>query len=143
VSVSVEVTVDRSPAEVFGYLADGERLPEWMEEFDYVRGGPPGPGASYRYRMRRGAESTFEYSEYEPPRRVAWTGPAVRAGPGSLAPNGSFTVEPADGASRVRVELDPRPGGLFRLLLPLLRRSMRASAVQDLARLKAQLERSR
>ena len=139
-SVSVEVTIERSPAEVFDHVADGERLPDWMEQFEYVRGGPPGPGASYRYRMSRGAESSFEYSEYDPPRRVAWTGPAVRAGPGSLAPNGSFTVEPADGGSRVLLELDPRPGGVFRLLLPLLRRSMRASAVQDLSRLKAQLE---
>jgi uncharacterized protein YndB with AHSA1/START domain len=105
-----------------------------------VEGGPPGLGATYRYRMSRGAESAFEYREFDPPRRLRWAGPPLRTGPGSLAPNGSFTVEPANGGSRVRVELDPRASGLLRALMPLLRRSMRGGAVQDLARLKALLE---
>ena len=139
-SVSVEVTIERPPEEVFAQLADARRLPGWMEEFESVEGGPPGPGAGYRYRMRRGAESTFAYVEFDPPRRIRWSGPPVKTGPGSLAPDGTFPAEPAGGASRVRMELDPRPGGILRALTPLLRRSMRSGAVQDLARLKAQLE---
>jgi hypothetical protein len=54
--------------------------------------------------------------------------------------NGSFTVEPANGGSRMRVELDPRPGGPPARAMPLLRPSMRSGALQDLARLKALLE---
>jgi uncharacterized protein YndB with AHSA1/START domain len=40
-SVSVEVTIERPPDEVFAHLADAERLPEWMEEFESWRAGHP------------------------------------------------------------------------------------------------------
>ena len=143
-AVSVEVTVGRPPEEVFPVVADGERLPDWMEDFERVEQtseGPPGLGTEYRYKMRRAPESTFEWSEFEPGRRVRWAGPPLKTGPGSLEPRGGIDVEPADGGSRVRVTLDPRAGGAMKLLLPLMRRSMRNGAVQNLSRLKAMLER--
>jgi uncharacterized membrane protein len=143
-AVSVEATVERPPEEVFPLVADGERLPEWMEDFERVEQvseGPPALGTEYRYKFKRSPESTFEWSEFEPGRRVAWSGPPLKTGPGSLQPRGGIDVEPAPEGSRVRVTLDPLPGGVMKAVLPLMRRSMRNAAVQNLSRLKAMLER--
>jgi uncharacterized membrane protein len=143
-AVSVEVTVERPPQEVFPVVADGERLPEWMEDFERVEQvseGPPRLGTEYRYKMRRSPESTFEWSEFEPGRRVRWSGPPVKTGPGSLEPRGGIEVEPSEDGSRVRVTLDPIPHGVMKLLMPVMRRSMRNGAIQNLSRLKALLQR--
>jgi uncharacterized membrane protein len=142
--VSVEVTIGRPPEKVFPVVADGERLPEWMEDFERVEQlseGPPALGTEYSYKFKRSPESTFEWSEFEPGRRVAWSGPPLKTGPGSLQPRGGIDVEPAPEGSRVRVTLDPLPGGVMKAMLPLLRRSMRNGAVQSLSRLKALVER--
>ena len=141
--VSVEVTVERPPEAVFGVVADGERLPEWMQDFERVEQiseGPPGLGTEYRYKMSRGPESTFAWSEFEAGRRVRWRGPPLKTGPGSLEPRGGIDVEPADDGSLVRVTLDPVPRGAIRLAMPIMRRSMRNGAVESLSRLKALLE---
>jgi uncharacterized membrane protein len=143
-AVSVEATVERPPEEVFPIVADGERLPEWMEDFERVEQvseGPPRLGTEYRYKFKRSPESTFEWSEFEPGRRVAWDGPPLKTGPGSLRPRGGIDVEPAEEGSRVRVTLDPLPSGAMKVVLPLMRRSMRNGAVQNLSRLKALVER--
>lgn len=143
-AVSVEATIGRPPEDVFPVVADGERLPEWMEDFERVEQvseGSPAQGTEYRYKFKRSPESTFEWSEFEPGRRVAWSGPPLKTGPGSLQPRGGIDVEPAPEGSRVRVTLDPLPGGVMKALLPVLRRPMRKGAVQSLSRLKALVER--
>ena len=108
---------------------------------EQVSEGPPGLGTEYRYKFKRSPESTFEWSEFEPGRRVAWSGPPLKTGPGSLQPRGSIDVEPAAEGSLVRVTLDPLPGGVMKLLLPVMRRAMRNGAVENLSRLKAMVER--
>ena len=143
-AVSVEATIGRPPEEVFPVVADGERLPEWMEDFERVEQvseGPPARGTEYRYKFKRSPESTFEWSEFDPGRRVAWSGPPLKTGPGSLQPRGGIDVEPAPEGSRVRVTLDPLPGGVKKAMLPVLRRPMRKGAVLSLSRLKALVER--
>jgi uncharacterized membrane protein len=143
-AVSVEATVERPPEEVFPLVADGERLPEWMEDFERVEQvseGPPALGTEYRYKFKRSPESSFEWSEFEPGRRVAWSGPPLKTGPGSLQPRGGIDVEPAPEGSLVRVTLDPLPGGVMKVVLPLMRRAMRNGSVQNLSRLKALVER--
>jgi hypothetical protein len=37
VQVESEITVERSRADVFGYIARGERLPEYVTEFAWVK----------------------------------------------------------------------------------------------------------
>ena len=143
-AVSVEATVERPPEDVFPVVADGERLPEWMEDFERVEQvseGAPSLCTEYRYKFKRSPESTFEWTEFEPGRRVAWSGPPLKTGPGSLKPRGGIDVEPAPEGSLVRVTLDPLPGGAMKVVLPLMRRAMRNGAVQNLSRLKALVER--
>ena len=68
--VEAEIAVARPRPEVFSYLKDAARLPEYMTEFELVEQvseGPPRVGTQYRYRMARGqAKGTFEWLSAPP-----------------------------------------------------------------------------
>ena len=141
--IETELEIERPPGEVFEYLADGENLPRWMDEFAEVQkvsDGPIGKGTTYAYKMKRGPSSTFQWSEYEPGYKVAWEGPAVGAGVGKLEPRGSFEIEPIRTGARVRGTLRPQTRGLLKLLSPLMARSIRMGSARDFLRLKRILE---
>src|SRR5918998_5985742 len=99
--LEAETTVAREQQEVFDYLAHAERLPEYVTEFESVSQATPGEparGTEYRYRMSRGGtEGTFEWTEFEPPSRLAWHGPPVKSGPGSMEPSGWWELSDAGG----------------------------------------------
>jgi uncharacterized protein YndB with AHSA1/START domain len=137
------VTIDRSAAEVFDYLAHGEHLPDYIDDFDRVaheQDGPPAKGHVYSYKMKRGAEGTFEWTEFEPNHKLAWSGPTVKQGPGSMQPAGSWELSEHDGHTHVNLVMAPEPGGLFKLLGPLFKRSMAKGNERGLQKLKSRLE---
>jgi|SRR5215211_2217925 len=139
-----DITIARPRAEVFDYLAHGERLPEYIDDFESVtheQEGEPGEGHVYSYRMRRGAEGTFEWTEFRPHDRLAWRGPAVKQGPGTMRPSGAWELSEEDGGgTHVRLVMAPEPGGLFKLFAPLMKRGMAKGNERGLANLKARLE---
>ena len=138
-----DITINRPRAEVFDYLAHGERLPEYIDDFELVaheQDGEPAQGHVYSYRMKRGAEGTFEWSEFRPHDRLAWTGPAVKQGPGSMRPSGSWELTEHEGHTHVKLVMSPEPGGLFKLLAPLMKRSMAKGNERGLQKLKTRLE---
>jgi uncharacterized protein YndB with AHSA1/START domain len=143
--VEAETTVNRPRAEVFDYIAQGEQLPEYVTEFAWVKkvtDGQPARGTEYSYKMARGqAEGTFDWTEFEPPSRLAWHGPPAKAGPGSMEPSGHWELTDADGgATHVKLVMDPRPGGLFKLMAPFMAMGMRKGNARALERLKEKLE---
>lgn len=141
--VEAETTVARPVQEVFDYLAHAEYLPEYMSDFETVTlasGGPPGPGAEYRYKMKRGGEGTFKWTRFEPTTALAWEGPPVKVGPGSMEPAGRWELSPAGDRTRIRFVMAPRPGGLFKWLAPFMAAAMRRENVVALERLKERLE---
>ena len=142
--IESEITVDTPRAEVFDYIARGERLPEYVTEFAWVRqasDGEPARGTTYSYKMARGpAEGTFEWTEFEPHSRLAWHGPPAKAGAGSMEPSGWWELADAGAGTRVKLVMAPRPGGLFRLLAPLMSMGMRRGNADALKRLKQRLE---
>jgi uncharacterized membrane protein len=143
VGESVEI---RCPArDVFDYLAHGENMPRWISVFEKVEQdseGPPAKGTIYRYRMasRRRPESTFEWTEFEPGRKLAWEGPAIAVGLGTLEPSGEYELSECDGATRVTMRMHPKTTGIATLLSPLMSRSMRKEAAENVQRLKETLE---
>jgi uncharacterized protein YndB with AHSA1/START domain len=144
--VEAEITVARAAAEVFEYLAHAERLPEYMTEFAWVRQtseGPPGQGTQYSYKMARGqAEGRFTWTEFEPPSSLGWQGPTARTGFGSMEPSGRWELAGAGEGTDVKLIMTPKPGGLFKLLAPVLSAGMRKNNANALERLKQRLERS-
>jgi uncharacterized protein YndB with AHSA1/START domain len=138
-----EITINRPRTEVFDYLAHGERLPEYIDDFERVtheQEGEPGQGHVYSYKMKRGAEGTFEWTEFRPNDKLAWDGPAVKQGPGSMRPSGWWELSEANGGTRVHLVMAPEPGGLFKLMAPLMKRSMSKGNERALGVLKSRLE---
>ena len=142
--VESEITVKRPRSEVFDYIAHGERLPEYVTEFAWVRQvseGEPARGTEYSYKMARGqAEGTFDWTEFERDSRLAWHGPPAKAGGGSMEPSGHWELSDEDGGTHVKLVMEPRPGGLFKLMAPFMSMGMRKGNARALQRLKEKLE---
>jgi uncharacterized protein YndB with AHSA1/START domain len=142
--LEAETRVDRPAGEVFDYLARAEHLPEYVTDFEWVRQsseGAPAEGTEYSYKMARGqASGTFRWTEFQRPSRLAWRGPAAKAGPGTMEPSGWWELTEEGAGTRVKLVMTPEPGGLFKLLAPLMARGMRKGNAKALERLKARLE---
>ena len=141
-----EITINRPRDEVFEYIAHGEFLPQYVDDFASVvheQDGEPAAGHVYSYRMRRGGvEGTFEWSEFQRPGKLAWTGPPAKSGPGSMKPAGWWELTDADGGTHVKFFMTPEPGGLFKLMAPFMKPGMRKGNARALEKLKSQLEAS-
>lgn len=143
--IESEITVDRPRDEVFRYLLRAEYLPDYVNDFETVEQvstGDPGTGTAYNYRMRRGAQGTFEWTKVVPSAHLAWSGPAVKAGLGTMQPAGWWDLSDSGGATRIQLVMAPQPGGLLKLLAPFMSAAMRKGNDQALTRLKERLEQS-
>jgi uncharacterized protein YndB with AHSA1/START domain len=138
------VQIDRPPSEVFSYVTDPSRFPEWQH--DIVRVHPEedrAPGLGWRFTTTRrigGVERTMtqEVMEIDPPR--SW---AVHGIDGPIRPSASITVEPLDGGVRslVTFALDFEGHGIGRPLIPAVRRQAAKQAPMSYRNLKERLER--
>jgi uncharacterized protein YndB with AHSA1/START domain len=136
-----EVTVDvaRPPADVFAYLTDVSKLPEWQATASETEiDGAVRQGARIRERrhfLGRDVRTELEVTAYEPPRRFDV---CSRGGPVSFAIRHSLS--PAPEGTRLRAEVDVNVGRMMRIAaqgaLKLAEREFRG----DFARLKELLE---
>ena len=144
IHTEAETTINRPRSEVFEFLAHAERLPEYIEDFETVvheEPGEPARGHVYSYRMRRGGvEGTFEWKEFEPHDKLAWSGPAAKSGPGSMRPTGYWELSDEGAGTHVKLVMEPEPGGLFKLMAPLMKPGMTRGNARALANLKDKLE---
>jgi uncharacterized protein YndB with AHSA1/START domain len=138
------IEIARPPEEVFQYVADLSRMPEWQESAVEARlegGGPPAVGSRVvvtRRVGRRERQGTGEMVDYSPPR--TWGARGID-GPVRAIYNG--TVEPLEGGakSRVTIELDFEGHGIGKLLVPLVvRRRAQTEMPRNMRALKARLE---
>lgn len=143
IHTEAEITIKRPRSEVFDFLARGERLPEYIDDFESVtheEPGEPARGHVYSYKMKRGAEGTFEWDEFQPHDKLAWSGPRVKQGPGSMRPVGHWQLNDEDSGTHVRLVMEPEPGGLFKLMAPLMKMQMNKGNARALDNLKHILE---
>lgn len=141
----IEIAVP--PTEVFAYVADPRRFPDWQPDIVAVRvedpTTPPGPvGLGGRFTTVRrigGADRGMvqEVVAYEAPR--SW---AVRGVDGPIRPNVAVTIEPIPGApgSAATFTFDFAAPAIGRALLPLVRRMTARVAPASARRLKDLLE---
>jgi uncharacterized protein YndB with AHSA1/START domain len=144
IHTEAETTINRPRSEVFHFLAHAEHLPEYVDDFESVaheEPGDPAQGHVYSYRMKRGGvEGTFEWTEFQPHDKLAWSGPAVKSGPGSMRPKGHWDLRDDGAGTRVKLVMEPEPGGLFKVAAPFFKRSMAKGNERALATLKRKLE---
>jgi uncharacterized protein YndB with AHSA1/START domain len=138
------VEIARRPEDVFSYIADVSRHPEWQEGLvrSGVEGGGPVAVGSKVVQTRRIGRSertmTMEVTEHSPPSR--W---AFRGIDGPVRAVGRGSIEPIDGGARSRVtmELDFEGHGIGKLLVPLVvRRQAQKEVPKNQLHLKERLE---
>lgn len=142
IEFTVETEIARSPAEVFAYVTDPEKLPSWQTNTVSVEQEGEGP-LRLGTRLRevhsgpggKRIESLVEVAELEPDRLFA-----LRMVEGPLPIDGRISLEPAGAGTRMHFKVHGRPRGAMRLLQPLLRHGIKRQFEQHCATLKSVLE---
>jgi uncharacterized protein YndB with AHSA1/START domain len=121
--IATSVEIARSPEDVFAYITDVSRHPEWQEGLvsaTVETDGPVGVGSRVVHRRKIGfgtVATTSEITTFEPPRLLAFRGLD-----GPIRAEGTQRVEPAGQRSRVSFEMEMQGHGLGVLMLPIARR---------------------
>jgi uncharacterized protein YndB with AHSA1/START domain len=135
-----ELTIERPPADVFAFLADGENDPRWRPAVaDVSRASGDGVGTVFKQGMKgpmgRRVDADYRITAFEPDSLLAFE---VIAGP--VRPRGRYELAPANGGTRVRFTLECELAGPKKLLMGrAVEKSMRGE-VGNLERLKGVLE---
>lgn len=142
-AINETIEIGRSPQEVFTYVSDMGRHPEWQDKLlaaSVETEGPTRVGTRVKQtrRVGRGTRTfTLEVTEHDPPNRLAFRGLD-----GPVRPQGRITLEPLEGGQRTRysAQLDFEGHGPGLLLAPLVRRDARKQLPDSLKQLKKKLE---
>jgi uncharacterized protein YndB with AHSA1/START domain len=141
------IEIARPPDQVYAYVTDPSRFPEWQHDVLRVRihgDRPLSAGSRFTTTRRIGpVEQTMtqEITELSPPR--SWAAHGVD---GPLRASADVTVEPLGGGtrSRVTIALDFEGQGIGKLLpLEVIRRMAAKGAPRSYRNLKERLERER
>ena len=139
--IGTSVEIARSPEDVFAYIADFPRHPEWQEGLVSVRVETEGPsrvGTRVVHRRKLGPQTvvtTSEITAYDPPRVLGFRGID-----GPIRAEGSQRVEPAGDGSRVFFEMEMEGHGLGKLMLPMARKQAARQVAASHEKLKRILE---
>jgi uncharacterized protein YndB with AHSA1/START domain len=142
IDFSFDVTIDRSPHEVFSAVTDLHRLPDWQPAVvgvELLGDGPLRAGSRLRdvrqVRSKR-LEQIVEIAAFEPRRRFG-----MRIVEGPLPVHGDLTFSPIDGGgTRLNVHAFGRANGALRLLQPLLTLGLKREFRSQYRRLKELVE---
>jgi carbon monoxide dehydrogenase subunit G len=137
---SYSVTINRPPEDVFAFVADGERCPEWRPGvIDIKKISGEGVGTKYAQGvsgpMGRRIAADYEVTVYEPSSRLEFqttTGPA--------RPHGRYDLAPDAGGTRLTLSLDAQLAGLRKLLMGSMVQKTMDSEVHNLDNAKRILE---
>lgn len=136
-----EVTINRSPEDVYAFLADGLNNAAWRTGIQSIalKSGTPGAvGAVYAQTLTgpggRPITGDYEITAADPGKRLDFQ---VVAGPAH--PAGTYRLSEATGGTTVRFSLDLESKGLMKIVGPMIARTMRAE-VDQLDTLKRVLE---
>ena len=139
--IATSVEIARSPEDVFAYIADFPRHPEWQEGLVSVTVETQGPsrvGTRVVHRRKLGPQTvatTSEVTAYDPPHVLGFRGID-----GPIRAEGSQRVEPAGDRSRVLFEMELKGHGLGKLMLPMARKQAARQVAASHEKLKRILE---
>ena len=136
------VTIDKPPPEIFPWLLDVDKVPQWMSGLRVYEPLDPGPfhiGSRIRQELDVSGQQlqfVLQVTQLDPPHRAE----LQFAGSGFEAANG-YGVADADGGSRVTwVVAGELTSFRAKLLAPMVQAKLQEKIVEDLARLRALLE---
>jgi carbon monoxide dehydrogenase subunit G len=135
------IVIQRPVDDVFAFVADGERCPEWRPSVLEIKRVAGNGGAGTRYAqtvagpMNRRISADYEITIFEPSRRLEF-----RTVSGPARPHGSYEFESLGGGTRLTFSLDAELGGLQRLLMSGAVQKTMDAEIRTLDNLKALLE---
>ena len=133
------VDVNRPPSEVFAYITDADRLPEWQSSAVEAQWqGEKAQGGRIREVRKflgRRMETELEVTEYEPDRRFG-----LKALSGPVPFSVTQVLEPRDGGTTVTFVGQGEPGGFFKLAEPVVARVAERQFKNDFETMKEILE---
>ena len=137
----VEILVSRPIDEVFAFVADARNRPRWDESVDseeLTSPEPIGVGTTVRTRMRsmgRQYEYTWKVVEHQHPNRMT-----IESTAGPFPTTLAYQLTDREGGAWVTFSVTGRPGGLLRVLQPVIARNTQANLDRAFPRLKHLLE---
>jgi len=142
-SITGSVRIRRTPEDVFDYIADPTRRPEWqdaVQRIDIEHRTGQGRGTRVKETRRvqgRSMTASWEVTDYEPGHRYGFRGVD-----GPVRPIVNMTLVPWEGRTQTQVdiEIDFETSGIGRLFGVLARRSARHDVAADGEHLKQRLE---
>jgi uncharacterized protein YndB with AHSA1/START domain len=134
------ISIARSPAEVFSYIADVRNDPTWHTDVLEVRSSSDviGVGTVFDVKVKPSmgvSEGTMTVSRFEPGELVEFHGRM-----GKMDPTVTNICEAAAEGTRVTRRVEIEPPGIMRLMTPLMHRMIGKSNEGFLANLKRLLE---
>ena len=140
-TITQSVTINRPVAEVWTFISNFENSTRWSRgvlEARQTSDGPLGVGSTLQTVVKAfGRRRTADYlvTELEPNQAFAFE---VASGP--MASRARYSVEPAGAGTRLTASGEAEATGLYRLLAPVLVRTLKRHSQEDLANVKRILE---
>lgn len=141
ITVRRTVSLSAAPDEVFAYVSEVRRLPEWQSGAGITHvelNEPMAPGARFRMeRLSRGRTATIDctVTALEPGRRFAFD----TTDSDNFTGSSDTVLAAANGGTRLEWTFKMDPPGLWRLLSPLIGREIAKAADTDFANLRVKL----
>jgi uncharacterized membrane protein len=135
------ILIERPPEQVFAYVSDPHKFPDWQASALEAKQESPGAMAAgtrireVRKFLGKRMESVVDVTVYEPGKELSFN---VVSGPIPFHVRQRF--EPAEGGTRVDVLIEGEPGGFFKLAEPLVVRAVGRELANNLETLKDLLE---
>jgi carbon monoxide dehydrogenase subunit G len=142
-TITHSVAINRSLEEVWNFISNFGNTTRWSRgvlEARQTSDGPLGVGSTLQTVVKAfGRRRTADYvvTEYEPNHAFAFK---VTSGP--MTSRARYSVEPAGAGTRLTASGEAEATGLYRLLAPILVRTLKRHSEDDLANLKRILEAS-
>jgi uncharacterized membrane protein len=140
--INDSIDINRPAEEVFGYLDQVDRHPEWQSSLVSSQVETEGPTrvgtrvVDHRNVPGGARDIPYEITEHDPPRKTSFRGTA-----GPVRPVGTVVVQSTgESSSRVELEFDLEGHGIGKLFAIFARRQAAKQIPQDHQRLKELLE---
>ena len=133
--------IDRTIQDVFVFISNPNNISKWnsaVVSLQQVTPGTVGVGTKFRSvgeMMGRRVEGEMQMIAYEP---ISKCGFQVNAGP--MKVNFTFTLQSVDMGTKVNLNAQGNPGGLFKLAEGVIAGQVKARMEEDLTRLKMEIE---
>jgi uncharacterized protein YndB with AHSA1/START domain len=131
-TVSITTDLAAAPADVFAVVADFAQGPRWqpnMRSARWTSAPPHGVGSTFEqtaHFMGRDMTAAYEVTELDAPRVVA-----IRSTSGPFAISVRRVLEPHGGGTRITETASGGPGGVGKLLDPLMKPMLRRTIERD------------